>query len=212
MKSNILVVEDDSVWRSALTQLINHEADLQVVFAAATKEEALAYCADHLVDVVLMDLNLTGHQLDGIQATLELNLANYPAKVIVLTSMQEKHIILDAFTAGAIHYVNKDDFRKIPELIRSVLHQTSPQELLVKEFIRLKEAEQYNQLTPAEKEIVSLSEEGNGRTQILSTLGKSESTVKKQVSSILRKFDAKSLKQVVSFIRNRGIREEDNTP
>ncbi|RAV15578.1 response regulator transcription factor [Paenibacillus contaminans] len=211
MKIDLLLVEDDPVWRKMLARFLDNEPDLRVIQAVGTKEEAVAYCANNKVDVVLMDINLTGNNLDGIEATLELNLMKSPAKVIALTSLDREDVIIDTYTAGAVHYISKSDFRKIPETIRSVFHTVSPQEILVKDYIRLKEAEQYNKLTLAEREIVALSEEGIGRTQMIDKLGKSEGTLKNQISHILRKFKAKSLKEVIRTVKSRGLgsRESD---
>lgn len=205
MKSAILLVEDDPVWRTMLTRFLNHESDMQVVQAVETKEAAILYCSCCNVDIVLMDLNLNGHNLDGIQATLELSLMNTTAKVIVLTALDADHIIIDTYTAGAVHYVNKCDFRNVPDLIRGVVNRLSPQDVLIRDYLRLKEAEQLNKLTVAEKEIVALSEEGVLRSQMFDKLGKTEGTLKNQITSILRKFDAKSLKEVVQMIKSRGL-------
>ncbi|WP_339312121.1 response regulator transcription factor [Paenibacillus sp. FSL M7-0896] len=209
MEIQILIVEDDAVWRSMLARFLNSEPGLQVIHTTATKEEALTFCTSHTVDVVLMDLNLTEHHLDGLQATLELSLTGNEARVIVLTSLTDERTILDAFTAGAIQYVSKSDFRLIPGTIREAMRSRSPQSVLVREFLRLKEAEQYNRLTLAEKEIISLSEAGNGRQAMMRSLRKSEGTLKNQITSILRKFNSKSLKEVVRAIKSRGLTDRE---
>ncbi|MFC5703867.1 response regulator [Cohnella faecalis] len=211
MQIEILLVEDDPVWRVMLTRFINNEADLHVIHAVETKEAAVLYCADNDVDVVLMDINLSGNNLDGIQATLELSLSGSSAKVIALTSLNDESVILDAYTAGVLHYVSKGDFRKIPYVVREVMNSASSQEILVKEYKRLKEAEQYSKLTAAEKEIVMLCEAGNGRAFIMDALGKAEGTLKNQITSILRKFNVRSMKDAIRKIKSRGldIRETD---
>jgi DNA-binding NarL/FixJ family response regulator len=209
MEIQIVIVEDDAVWRSMLAKFLNSEPGLQVIHTTATKEEAVSFCTSHKVDVVLMDLNLTDNHLDGLEATLELSLLGNEARVIVLTSLEDERTILDAFTAGAIQYVSKPDFRKIPGTIREVMHSRSPQSILVKEFLRLKETEQYNRLTFAEKEIISLSEAGNGRQAMMLSLRKSEGTLKNQITSILRKFNSKSLKDVVRVIKSRGLTDRE---
>ncbi|WP_138754488.1 response regulator transcription factor [Paenibacillus sinopodophylli] len=209
MKIRILIVEDDAIWRSMLTRFLNSESDLQVVHSTDTKESALAFCTSNEVDIVLMDINLTHNHLDGLQATLELNLIGHEAKVIMLTSLDDERIILDAFTAGAVQYISKTDFRKIPETIREASRSRSPQSILIKEFLRIKESEQYNRLTVAEREIISLSEAGNGRQSMMVSLSKSEGTLKNQITSILRKFNSKSLKDVVRIIKSRGLTERE---
>lgn len=205
----IVLVEDDPVWRDMLTKFLNNEPDFNVVLATGYKEEAIAYCASTQVDVVLMDLNLTANHLDGIEAILELSLMDNRAKVIAVTSVAEDDAIIDAFTAGAIHYVRKSDFRRIPDTIREAVTADSPQETLVKEFIRMKEEEQYRKLTNAEREIVFLSEKGLSRVRMQEKLGKAESTLKNQITSILRKFHAKTLRDVVRSIRRRGLDDRE---
>jgi two-component system response regulator DevR len=209
MTYKILLVEDDPVWRTMLTRFINNEQDLDVVHAIGTKEEAISFCSRNKIDIVLMDINLTDNNLDGIQATLELSLMKIEVKIIALTSLDDKNVIIDTYTAGAMHYVSKSDFRKIPDVIRDALKTNSPQEILVKEYLRLKESEQYNKLTAAEKEIVSLSEAGIGRAQIKDKLSKSEGTLKNQIASILRKFKVKSMKEVDKKIKSRGLSDQE---
>lgn len=209
MEIQILIVEDDAVWRSMLARFLNSEPGFHVIHTTATKEEAVAFCTSRKVDVVLMDLNLTANHLDGLEATLELSLAGNEARVIALTSLADERTILDAFTAGALQYVNKTDFRLIPATIRETMRSGSPQSILVKEFLRLKESEQYNRLTLAEKEIISLSVAGNGRQAMMLSLHKSEGTLKNQITSILRKFNSKSLKDVVRAIKSRGLTDRE---
>ncbi len=204
-----MLVEDDPVWRAMLTRFINNEHDLHVDQYAVSKEETISYCRQNKVDVVLMDINLTDNNLDGIQATLELGLMGIDVKVIALTSLDDEKVIINAYTAGAIHYVNKSDFRIIPEVIRGVLKAASPQEILVKEYLRLKKAEQYNKLTAAEIEIVELNEKGYARELIKEKLGKSEGTIKNQIASILKKFKARSMKEVIRTIRSRGLSDKE---
>jgi two-component system, NarL family, response regulator DevR len=206
---SVLLVEDDPVWRTMLAKFINNEQDMHVIHSVESKEGALLYCSNYNVDVVLMDLNLTDHNLDGIQATLELNLNGNRAKVIALTSLDDEKVIIDAYTAGVIHYISKQDFRRIPDIIRGVLNATSPQEILVQEYIRLKQAEQYSKLTAAEREIVMLSADGQGRVQMKDKLGKSEGTLKNQITNILRKYKAKTMKEVIRSIKYRGLRIEE---
>lgn len=67
-----------------LAEFLNDQADLQVIATAATKDRAIAFCADNQVDVVLMDINLTGNNLDGIEATLELNLTAIYAETDII--------------------------------------------------------------------------------------------------------------------------------
>src|SRR4051812_954813 len=91
--------------RTGLAVFLHAYPDLELLGEVASGEDALAWCAQRLPDVVLMDLQLPG--IDGIEATRQIK-ARYPrVRVIVLTSFQEETLIAQAFQAGAISYLMK---------------------------------------------------------------------------------------------------------
>jgi DNA-binding NarL/FixJ family response regulator len=77
--------------------------------------------------------------------------------------------------------------------------------VLVKDYIRMKELEQYSKLTTAEKNVLALLEKGESRTQIIEKLVISESTLKNQITQILKKFKVKTGKEVITIIKRRGL-------
>ncbi|MGO4375275.1 response regulator, partial [Paenibacillus sp. MCAF20] len=64
----VMLVDDDPFWRSHIGMDLAVEPDIQMVGVAATKEEAVALAIQELPDVILMDINLTGNNLDGLDA------------------------------------------------------------------------------------------------------------------------------------------------
>ncbi|WP_165822464.1 response regulator transcription factor [Paenibacillus montanisoli] len=182
----VLLVEDDPFWRERLAEDLSKEPDIAVVMAAATKEEALQAGNSMDIDVVLMDINLTENQLDGLEITRELTLASKAAvKIIMLTSLTEREVIIKSFQNGAVNYINKSNFEDIAVAIReasSNLASIHPDAAFaMREEIRLM------QLTPSEREIHDLKEKGFSRTEIAALLHKSMNTIKTQVRSIRNK-------------------------
>lgn len=185
-KIRVMLVEDDSFWRERLFADLNKETDIEIVKAAATKREALEEAGILDIDVVLMDINLTENQLDGLETTKELMIATKSqVKIIMLTSLTEKEIIVKAFQNGAVNYINKSSF---PDIVRAIREAYADQAsihpdaaLAMREEIRLM------QLSPSEREIHDLKERGYSRTEISELLNKSLNTIKTQIRSVRNK-------------------------
>ncbi|WP_032947731.1 response regulator, partial [Citrobacter freundii] len=88
----VFLVEDDPVWRKGLVDYLNKEADLTVVGEAGTKAEATERFLAAEADVVLMDINLTENNLDGIETAMELIALEADCKIIMLTSLTAEDV------------------------------------------------------------------------------------------------------------------------
>lgn len=213
MQSNghirVLLVEDDPDWIKALTVFLNGEPDMLVVGAATGKAEALSLARTLAFDVALMDIQLTDGGRSGIYAAAELH-DIHPAKIIMLTSVGDADAMTQAFTAGAVNYIEKSRFKDIPQAIRSAYHHPAAMDALLKEFARLKREEQLKPLTAAEREVFELIEEGYTHAQMERKLYKAESTLKNQVNKILKKLGVKSGREAVEKVRRKGLREDND--
>lgn len=203
----LLLVEDDPGWIKAMTAFLNKEDDMLVVGAATTREEAVRLAGTLEYDVVLLDICLTPGRVDGLYAAMEL-LDARPTKIIMLTSLEDESIITKAFTAGAVQYVVKTDYRSLPQAIRGAFRGAGPMEALLKEFARLKREEQLQPLTTAEREVFALLEKGYTQPQIGRKLFKAESTLKNQIHNMLKKLRVKSSKEAVEKVRRGGLGPE----
>ncbi|TVX97691.1 response regulator transcription factor [Cohnella terricola] len=200
----VLLVEDDPDWIKAMTAFLNDEADMLVVGAAMSYEEAVRLSGTMAFDVALLDIQLTDGGMEGIQIAAEIH-ERTSAKMIMLTSVEDESAMTQAFTAGAINYIEKTRFREIPQAIRSAYHHPAAMEALLKEFTRLKREEQLKELTSAEREVFELLEEGYTQPQIERKLFKAESTLKNQINKMLKKLGARSSKEAVEKVRRKGL-------
>ena len=115
----VLLVEDDPFWRETLVHDLNQENDIEIVSIALTQEEAVAAVHTQDIDVILMDINLTGNNLDGLDATREISrYQKGHIKIIMLTSFYEKDMIVDSFRKGAVNYITKNNYQDIVNAIR----------------------------------------------------------------------------------------------
>ena len=91
----------------------------------------------------------------------------------MLTSFENRELIIDSFTAGADKYVKKTDYTTIADEIREVYNGKSSYKaykLLIDDFNKLKKQEQLKDLTNAEKDLFELLEKGYSRSEIQENL------------------------------------------
>ncbi|MFD2611041.1 response regulator [Paenibacillus gansuensis] len=200
----VILVEDDSDWASAMLSFLEREGDLKLVGTAADRDSALALFSTVEAEVVLMDIQLGSGGLEGIRLAVDMSEIR-PVKIIMLTSLEDEQVITRAFTAGAVNYVRKTDYRQLPAAIRSAVTDGSPMEILIREFGRLKREEQLAPLTAAEREVFELLEEGYTKPQIQRKLFKTESTIKNQMNKLLKKLGVRSGKEAVEKVKRKGL-------
>ncbi|MCL2668970.1 MAG: response regulator transcription factor, partial [Micrococcales bacterium] len=120
---SVLVVDDQTLIRSAITDLVSQADDLAVVGEAANGQRAVELARRLRPDVVCMDIRMPG--TDGIAATR--TICSDPAlsdvRVLVLTTFEEDQYIIGALRAGASGFIGKGcEPDQITDAIRSV-HQ-----------------------------------------------------------------------------------------
>jgi NarL family two-component system response regulator LiaR len=201
----VLIVEDDSDWIKAMTAFLNREEDMLVVGSAAGAAEAIQLARSLSFDVALIDIQLTGSERNGIEIALEMQEIQPAAKMIMLTAVDDAQAMTQSFTAGAVNYIEKTNYRQLPHAIRAAYHHPAPMDALLKELYRLKREELLQPLTPAEREIFELMEAGYTQAEMAKKLFKSEQTLKNQVNKILKKLGVRSSREAVAKVRRRGL-------
>ncbi|HDX9654729.1 response regulator transcription factor [Bacillus sp. GL1(2024)] len=185
----VMLVEDDKVWMKCLKNYIEKEQDILIVKQAYTEEEALQGNIEE-IDVVLLDVTLTpeDNNLDGLEVANKLTKKGFH-KIIMLTSWDEKEIILEAFDNGAINYVTKNSYKDIPKVIREAFYDKNCLHSDVSAVLvgALKTERKARALTPSEREVFYLKESGHSKAEIAKKLFKSAETIKKQLQKIYSK-------------------------
>jgi len=102
----ILVVDDHSSMREAVTELLNREDGFEVCAQAASSHEAVQL-AEHLnPDIVVMDVSMP--EMDGIEATTLIRQSQPDAKIIALSVHDNEFLRNRMHAAGAAAYISKD--------------------------------------------------------------------------------------------------------
>lgn len=200
------IVEDDTHWQKILSNFLNFYDYFQVVWIASQRDLAVKLAEEtrNNTDVILMDLNLSGDKWEGIYATYDI-CQKINTKIIILSSFSDGNLIKDAFAAGAVNYILKENFKQLPDAIMMTIKGKSPVEELLSEYKNLKKEQLLKVLTQSEREVFNLLEKGKSQKDIYKLLFKTESTIKGQINSILKKLKAQNTKDAIEIVRRLGI-------
>jgi DNA-binding NarL/FixJ family response regulator len=103
---DVLLVEDNDVYREALELMLGVMPDIRVVGSVGDGHAAVRACEEIRPDVVLMDYRLPG--LDGVEATEAIQSASSGAAVVALTATADISEIDALYEAGAVACLTKD--------------------------------------------------------------------------------------------------------
>jgi two-component system NarL family response regulator len=202
LHARVLVVDDHSLLRTGVANIINQEADLEVVAEAANGRDAIAAFLEHRPDVVLMDLRMPG--MEGVEAIGRIREVDPQALVVVLTTYDADEDIARALQAGAKAYILKDIAADaLLACIRDVL--AGKTYLAPAAAAKLAEHVTQVQLTPRELATLRLMANGSSNKEIAVALKISERTVKSHLAHLFEKLQVTSRTEAVRVATRRGL-------
>ena len=120
--SRILIVDDASFMRTLLKDIIKSNGLASEIFEAGDGIDGVKAYQKIKPDLVTLDVNMP--RADGIQALRAILKINPSAKIVMITSVEEKHIVQDAIKLGARDYIVKPfDRSNVPLVLNKVIRQ-----------------------------------------------------------------------------------------
>lgn len=194
MSAKVVIVDDHSMVREGLKQLLELNGDVEVIGEACDGVECLMLLEKVLPQVLLLDINMP--KMNGLEVLEKLKEENINVKVIILTVHNEIEFLLKAVEIGIDGYLLKESDSS--ELKKAISHVVRGETYIQPSMIPLLnsrmlerdiEKEKINLLTRRELEVLKLLSVGLYNKEIGKKLDISERTVKNHISSIFKKID-----------------------
>lgn len=207
MPLSVLIFEDNSLLRESISSLINLKDDWQLKGAYEHVLAVREHVAEHKPDLILMDIDMPG--MSGIEAVKQIRVLNATIPIIMLTVFDDNVHVLDAIRAGASGYLLKKHLStKLFDSIEEVLSGGAPMSPSIARMViasMQKASENPYQLTPREKEILSLLSQGNSYKIIAAQSEISLDTVRTHIKKIYEKLHVHSQTEAVSKAINEKL-------
>lgn len=199
----VFLVDDHPVVRTGLREYLQASEDIEVVGEAASVATALECIPDSRPDVALVDLRLPG--TDGVELVRTLRAGRPAVACLIFSGTDDARLIAEAIAAGASGFVLKGSHPE--ELVAAILEVASGGEVLPDRLVKMIVSElrasgrtaPVGNLTPQQRNVLSLLREGLSNREIAHRLGVAEKTVRNQVSLLLARLGMRDRTQAALY-------------
>src|SRR5881397_3562242 len=205
----ILLADASRITTMGIRQVIEKEADMEIVGVASDGEEAVAKTNELEPDVLI------------IEVTQRVRRELPAVGVVILTAQDQEQILFEAIRAGAAAYLHKDcEPTELTDAIRKVragqfiinekiFSRPAVASKVLAEFRELSvygpgSTHVFAPLSPREVQILDNIAQGMTNKEVAYALAISEQTVKNHMSSILRKLSVNDRTQAVVYAIRQG--------
>jgi DNA-binding NarL/FixJ family response regulator len=218
MNTNIKVflVDDHEIFRNGLKQLVNGEADMEVIGEAVDGETALQALSSLFPDVIIMDIRMPG--INGIEISQVILEQQPQSKIIFFSLYNNPDYIISALEMGASGYILKDTSNKIfLSAIRTVFNGKfyfigDVTDVLVKKYIEIRKISDNHvasnteiSLSKREQQILKMINNNLSTKEVAESLNISTRTIEAHRLNILRKFNANNMDEVLTYCKDTDL-------
>ncbi len=204
----ILIADDHPLFREAIHNVVSDGFPGTVIMETADLDSTLALTRENDdLDLILLDLNMPG--MSGLNGLISLRNEAPTIPVVIVSAEQDKQVVLQAITYGAVGFITKSSPRaQMTEAIEQILNGNV---YLPSDIIRTQQgsvrrstpadasipAELLQALTRKQLLVLERMTKGESNKQIAYNLDIAETTVKAHVSAILRKLNVHNRVQAI---------------
>jgi DNA-binding NarL/FixJ family response regulator len=214
--TGVLLADDQALVRAGFRALLDAQPDIEVVAEAPDGLQAVEHAQRTRPDIVLMDIRMP--RLDGLEATRRITTDPLLSRtrVIALTTFELDEYVFGALRAGASGFLLKDI--EPEDLLTAVRVVAAGEALLAprltrrlieafveQERVPVTEGDQLRELTPREREVLTLVGRGLSNGEIADQLVLSPLTAKTHVARLFSKLDARDRAQLVVVAYENGL-------
>ena len=211
-RTRVMIVDDHSIVRVGLKQVLEQTGEFEVVGEAADGEEAVRVAAEVSPEVVVMDVLMP--KKDGVEACREIMESAPETRVVMLTASTEEDAVVEAVAAGATGYLQKETGRdRLLSTVRDVAmgELRVPAEVVTRVFAAIRGGSKTGYtadgagLTRREREMLVSFARGMSYSQIAEARGIKPVTVRNAVYGIQQKLNVGSMQGLVLWAVRNGL-------
>ncbi len=208
----VAIVDDHDLVREGIRALLEQDPQLEIVGETGDGQEAIKLAERVKPDVMLMDVYLPGG-IGGLEATEAIAASVPEVKVIILTQYENREYIRRALRIGARGYLLKRSLAaQLKDAIRAVhqgqkyLHPAIAGEVVdLVTTGRALDEDEYDQLTPREKQVFKLLAEGKTSRDIAKYLTISLKTAMTHRANLMQKLNMHSRAEIIKYALRKGL-------
>ena len=198
----VVIVDDHDLFRQGITSILSNGDEIQVTGAYSGATELLENLEKQEADLILLDVDMPG--INGIEAACELKVKYPHLKIIMLSMHQNFSTFKEAMASGVNGYLLKtSDKEEVKNAIRQVMGGEDYFAQKVKDVLlgSFKAPDNVNtvELTPREREVLSLVCQELSTNEIAERLFISSHTVETHRRSLLSKTGCKNSIGLLKF-------------
>ncbi len=213
----VLVVDDHSIVRDGMRQLIASQGDMELIGEADDGAGALIQVKSLEPNVVLLDIAMPG--MTGLETITLIKDARPEVKVVMLSMHSKDSYVHQALSAGALGYVLKASTSK--DILKAI-RAAQKNEYFLSSKIRAGVIESYLQskrqtpavrgydlLTEREQQVFRMVVEGNTTKEIAEILCVSAKTIEKHRTSVTNKLGVQGRLELLKYAIKIGVVDPD---
>lgn len=206
---NVLLVDDHSIVRQGLKNLIALESDLTVTGEASSGLEAINLVRQNKYDVVVLDISMPDK--NGVDTLHDLKHVAPNLPVLILSGYAEAQYALNLIRSGCKGYLSKDtDSDEIMKAIRTIANgkryiSAELAELMSEQLSHPSEKQLHETLSDREFQVFFKLAGGLSATEIGTELNISVKTVSTYRSRILEKMSLKTNADLTYYAIKNGL-------
>ena len=206
----VILISDYLLERDVYAHALSQNGGIDFVGCFDSINESIDFIYKHSVDLVLVDVKLTGTQLDAL-ARLKDRFSTL--KVLFMTEPDDTDLIIKIFSLGAAYVLKNHLLNEFVNIIITTLKgnmficadAVSVLTELCRDKLQYRTNKLTSMLTDRELEILSCITKGMSNTEIGKSLYLSPLTVKNHVSRIIEKLAVKDRVQATAVAIKSGL-------
>lgn len=204
-----IICDDHPLITQGLRSYLASHDEIQIIGASSTASDLKGILSEEEIDVLLLDIQLPDG--NGVEICAEINQVYPHIKVLGLSNLDDRHVILRMLNAGASGYLLKS--AAMDEIVKAILHiyaggvylDQNAQKSLGSSQVNL--AEEFPPITRREKEIIKYLAQGLSSVQIAEKMFVSPFTVDTHRRNLLQKFNVNKTVNLLQKIKDLGLED-----